>query len=65
MRFTILGSGIFVVTLLIGSVPLLFLGNSRLSCEQMADGDGSCHLVNGYPFELTSLEQVSVRTAIT
>lgn len=47
MRFTILGSGIFVVTLLIGSVPLLFLGNSRLSCERMADGNGSCHLVNG------------------
>lgn len=47
MRLTILGSSIFIVTLLIGSVPLLFLGNSRLSCERMADGDGSCHLVNG------------------
>ncbi len=47
MGLNILGSGIFVVTLLIGSVPLLFLGSSRLSCERMADGDGSCHLVNG------------------
>lgn len=47
MRFTILGSGIFAVTLVIGSIPLLFLGNSHLSCERMADGNGSCHLVNG------------------
>lgn len=47
MRFTIIGSSILVTTLLIGSVPLLFLGNSHLRCEREADGDGSCHLVNG------------------
>jgi hypothetical protein len=47
MHLTILCSSIFVVTLLIGSVPLLFLGNSSLSCERMADGNGTCHLLNG------------------
>ena len=47
MRLTVLGLRIFLPFALIGSVPLLFLGNTYLRCERRADGAGSCEFVNG------------------
>ena len=47
MRLTVLGLLLFLPFALIGSVPLLFVGNTYLRCERKADGAGNCEFVNG------------------
>jgi|688.fasta_scaffold61810_5 hypothetical protein len=47
MRLTVLGLLLFLPFAVIGSIPLLFVGNIYLRCERRADGAGSCEFVNG------------------
>lgn len=47
MRLTVLGLLLFLPFALIGSVPLLFMGNTYLRCERRVDASGSCEFVNG------------------
>lgn len=47
MRITVLGLLIFLLFALVGSVPLLLLGNTYLRCERRDDGTGRCEYLNG------------------